>query len=174
MCFELINSRIRSGTISEYKNKIVVLDEAWKLIKDGYARKYLDALYREGRKQMTGVWLISQSYEDFQGANDIFFKYAETKLIMSIPDEEVAQLAEDIELSNAMQSIINERDGHTAPGMGVLHIGGGNDKHETVSFYCEMTQLEAAISDTVDANKPPLTAAQILGPEKARALGLTE
>ena len=172
ICFELINSRVRSGKMSEFKNKIVVLDEAWKLIQGGMARKYLEALYREGRKQNTGVWLISQSYEDFQGENDIFFKYAETKVIMSIPDEEVTQLTEDIELSNSMASIINEKEGHTQPGMGVLHIGGGNDKHETVSFYCQMTPLEKEIADTTDANKPPLTVAQILGEEQARALGL--
>lgn len=172
ICFELINSRIRSDSLSKYKNKIVVLDEAWKMIQSPSARKYLDALYREGRKQNTGIWLISQSYEDFQGDNDIFFKYAETKIIMSIPDEEVTQLIEDIELSSNMASLINEKEGHTAPGMGVLHIAGGNDHHETVSFYCQMTPLEKAIADTTDANKPPLTAAQILGEERARELNL--
>ena len=113
ICFELINSRVRSGAASEYKDKIVVLDEAWKLIQSGMARHYLEALYREGRKQNTGVWLISQSYEDFQGDNDIFFKYAETKIIMSIPDEEVTQLIEDIELSGSMAALINEKEGHT-------------------------------------------------------------
>lgn len=173
ICFELINSRVRSGTMSQFKNKIVVLDEAWKMIQSPSARKYLDALYREGRKQNTGVWLISQSYEDFQGDNDIFFKYAETKIIMSIPDEEVTQLIEDIELSSNMTTIINEKEGKTAPGMGILHIAGGNDKHETISFYCQMTPLEKAIADTTDANKPPLTPARILGEERAKELGLT-
>lgn len=172
ICFELINSRVRSGEMSQYKNKIVVLDEAWKMIQNGSARQYLEALYREGRKQSTGVWLISQSYEDFQGDNDIFFKYAETKIFMSIPDEEVTQLIEDVELSNAMAGIINEKEGHTMPGMGILHIGGGNDKHETVSFYCQMTQLELEIADTTDANKPPITPAQVLGDERAKELGL--
>lgn len=172
ICFELINSRVRSSTMSQFKNKIVVLDEAWKMIQSGMARKYLEALYREGRKQNTGIWLISQSYEDFQGDNDIFFKYAETKLIMSIPDEEVTQLIEEIELSSSMTGIINEKEGHTAPGMGILHIGGGNEKHETVSFYCQMTPLELAIADTADANKPPLTASQILGEQRAKELGL--
>ena len=157
ICFELINSRVRSGAASEYKDKIVVLDEAWKLIQSGMARHYLEALYREGRKQNTGVWLISQSYEDFQGENDIFFKYAETKIIMSIPDEEVTQLIEDIELSGSMAAMINEKEGHTQPGVGVLHIGGGNDKHETVSFYCMMTKMELDIADTTNASKPPLT-----------------
>lgn len=172
ICFELINSRVKSGSMSKYKNKIVVLDEAWKMIQSGSARKYLEALYREGRKQSTGVWLISQSYEDFQGDNDIFFKYAETKIIMSIPDEEVTQLIEEIELSNSMTGIINEKEGHTMPGMGILHIGGGNDRHETVSFYCQMTNLEAAIADTTDANKPPITPADVLGEQRAKELGL--
>lgn len=173
MCFELINSRVRSGAMSEYHNKIVVLDEAWKMIEGGMARKYLEALYREGRKQNTGVWLISQSYNDFQGKNDIFFEAAKTKIIMSIPDSEVQQLSDDIELSSSMMSVINEKEGHTAPGMGILHIGGGSDRHETVAFYCQMTTLEAAIADTTDANKPPLTPADIIGAERARKLGLS-
>lgn len=172
MCFELINSRVRSGSLSEFKNKIVVLDEAWKLINGGMARTYLNALYREGRKQNTGVWLISQSYEDFQGDNDVFLKYAETKIIMSIPDEEVTQLVEDIELSSSLASSINEKEGHTQPGKGILHIAGGNDKHETLTFYCVQSPLETAVADTTDANKPPLTAVDILGQEEAEELGL--
>ena len=91
---------------------------------------------------------------------------------MSIPDEEVTQLIEEIELSNSMTGIINEKEGHTMPGMGILHIGGGNDKHETVSFYCQMTNLEAAIADTTDANKPPITPADVLGEQRAKELGL--
>lgn len=172
MCFELINSRVRAGNVGNYKDKIVVLDEAWKLISNPTARSYIEALYREGRKQNTGIWLISQSYNDFQGDNEIFLKYAETKIIMSLPDDEVTQLIEDIELSNSMTSIINEKEGHTSPGMGILHIAGGNDKHETIAFYCQMTQLESAIADTTDATKPPLTAEQILGSKKARELGI--
>lgn len=171
ICFELINSRVKSGVMSKYKNKIVVLDEAWKMIQSPAARSYLERLYREGRKQNTGVWLISQSYEDFQGENDIFFKYAETKIIMSIPDEEVTQLIEEIELSNSMSSIINEKEGHTMPGMGILHIAGGNDRHQTVALFCQMTQYEMRIADTTDANRPPINPVEILGEERARELG---
>lgn len=172
ICFELINSRVRSGNMNKYKNKIVVLDEAWKLIGEGDARRYLEALYREGRKQNTGVWLISQSFEDFQGENDIFFKYAETKIIMSIPDEEVTQLMEEIELSTSMASFINEKHGHTQAGLGILHIGGGNDKHETAAFYCTMTDLELAIAETSDSTAEALRPSRIIGEERARELGL--
>lgn len=169
ICFELINSRVRSGNMSQYKNKIVVLDEAWKLINSGESRRYLSALFREGRKQNTGIWLISQSYEDFQGENAIFFQLSETHIIMSLPDEEVTQLIEEIELSSNMASLINEKTG-SSQGMGILHINGL--KNETASFYCMMTALEKAIADTSDANKPPLTVTQILGPERAAELGI--
>ena len=91
---------------------------------------------------------------------------------MSIPDEEVTQLVEDIELSSSLASSINEKEGHTQPGKGILHIAGGNDKHETLTFYCVQSPLETAVADTTDANKPPLTAVDILGQQEAKELGL--
>lgn len=170
MCFELINSRIASSENVENTNKIVVLDEAWKLINSGESRKYLEALYREGRKTRTGTWLISQSYDDFQGDNKVFSEFAETKIIMAIPDSEISTLIDDIELSTTMADIINADRAQLPPGYGVLHLSG--NRKETVSFYCDMSPLELAIADTTDSNKPPLTAADILGRDQAELLGL--
>ena len=170
MCFELINSRLVSQQNYGYKNKIVVLDEAWKMVNSGSSRDYLAALFREGRKINTGVWMISQSYEDFQGDNEVFFKLAETKIIMSIPDSEVTLLTEEIELSSSMADSINATKYAAQPGVGVLHLGG--KRKETVLLYCNMTDLESKIADTVDATKPQMKPSDFIGVERARELGL--
>ena len=140
------------------------------MVNSADSRSYLESLFREGRKINTGVWMISQSYEDFHGPNEVFFKLAETKLIMSIPDIEVTQITDDIELSSSMADMINADKYATNPGVGILHLSG--KRKETVAFYCNMSDLERKVADTVDATKPQMKPSDFIGVEKARELGM--
>lgn len=168
MTFELINSRVASGDASEYINKIVVLDEAWKMITQKEARFYLEKFFREGRKTNTSIWLISQSLSDFRGDNEIFFKMSSTRILLALPQDEVDMLSDMIELSPTMGEIINLDRGHTNPGQGLLQVTG--KRNEIVAFYCKMTPLEKAVADTVDSTKPPLTPEEMIGTKRAKEL----
>ena len=170
LTFELINTRATTFTKSgDFKNKIVVMDEAWKLINSSYARAYLEALWREGRKTNTGIWLISQAFGDFQGDNKVFFNLAESKLIMGIPDNDLNLLMDEMELSPYLADTINATKQQVSPGTAVLHLGG--KVMQSISLFVAMTDLELAVADTSDSTKPPLTVAEMIGEERAMALG---
>lgn len=161
LMFDLINSRIRSSSNTVYTNKIVAIDEAWKIIDTPAARAYIEALCREGRKNHTGLWFISQSYEDFQNDNKIFSKYANQKIIMRVPSDEADQLIDDIGLSSSMASVVDSSQSQLGPGYGVLHLDG--HRKSTTAFYCAMSQLEAQIADTTSKKRPPMTKKDFMG-----------
>lgn len=161
LTFELIYQRINSAQdgSDKYRHYIVAMDECWKLLQTEYARNYIIKLSREGRKLNTGIWITSQKYSDFLGNNKVLFDQSETKIIMSLSDEEVNQLSNDIDLSPTLAGFINADQRATSPGCGLLHISG--KRHTTVAFYCVMSKMEQAIADTVDSTKPPMTAEEI-------------
>lgn len=165
LTFELIYQRINSAqNVTQdngtgYRHYIVAMDECWKLLEAPAARNYIFKLSREGRKLNTGVWAISQRYADFLGDYKVLFDQAETKIIMSLSDEEVSRLSNDIDLSPTLAGFINADMNGTHPGCGLLHVAG--KRHTTVAFYCVMSKMEQAIADTVDATKPPMTPEQI-------------
>lgn len=162
LTFELIYQRINAAQdgSDKYKNYIVAMDECWKLLSTKYARDYIVKLSREGRKLRTGIWVISQKYSDFDGENKVLFDQANTQIIMSLSGEEVDKLSSDIDLSQTLAQFINSDKTNIRPGCGLLHVNGR--RHTTVAFYCAMSDMEMAIADTVDANKPALTKEQII------------
>lgn len=173
MCFELINQRVTAVTTnSVYKNKLVVLDEAWKLIKTKSARAYVEKFCREGRKANTGIWLISQSYMDFQGENAVFADLAEMQIILSVPENEVSLLIEDLGLSSSIADMINSDKSKHTPGTGVFAIKGRIKKK--IPIYNYMSPLETQIADTADATKPPMKISDFIPPEEMEKLGIKD
>ena len=173
LTFELIYGRIQQQADddnSAYDQKILVMDEAWKMIRTPSCRQYVEKFIREGRKLKAGLWLITQSFMDVQGDNSVFFDQAETKIVLALSDKEVQLISDSLDLSPSMSDLINNEKNETQPGMGIISVGGR--QRATVSFYCQMTELEMAIADTTDTTKPPLTPADILGEEQARECGL--
>lgn len=163
LTFELIYSRITAyvGGKSKFHNYIVAMDECWKLLSSEYARNYVVRMAREGRKLSTGLWIISQKYSDFEGKNRVLFDQAETKIILSLSDDEVTQLTDDIDLSPTLADTINGDKKSVTPGLGILHIAG--KKKMTVAFYCQLSKMELAIGDTTNSStKPPLKAEDII------------
>ena len=173
MCFELINQRVTAVTTnSVYKNKVVVMDEAWKLIKTKSARAYVEKFCREGRKANTGIWLLSQSYMDFQGDNAVFADLAEMQIILSVPENEVSLLIEDLGLSSSIADMINSDKSKHTPGTGVFAIKGRIKKK--IPIYNYMSPLETQIADTADATKPPMKISDFIPPEEMEKLGIKD
>lgn len=173
MCFELINQRVTAVTTNTvYKNKIVVMDEAWKLIKTKSARSYVEKFCREGRKANTGIWLLSQSYMDFQGDNAVFADLSEMQIILSVPENEVSLLIEDLGLSSSIADMINSDKSKHTPGTGVLAIKGRIKKK--IPIYNYMSPLEAQIADTADATKPPMMISDFIPADEMEKLGIKD
>lgn len=171
LTFDLIYSRLTAqGDGGTFSQKILCLDEAWKVLNSPYSREYVEKVSREGRKLKAGLWLISQSYNDFQGDNQVLFDQANTKILFSLPDAEVKRLQEDLDLSPTMAAYINADVNTPRPGYGLLAIRG--NQSTTAMFYCQQTEMESRIADTTDANREPLTPAELLGYERANELGL--
>lgn len=173
IAFDLINTRLNAEDPSnaQYKHKIICLEEAWALLSHPSARQFFEGIYRTARKLNTGVWLISQQFQDFQGEDDIFWKEAQVKLLMKMNGDDVNQLTPLLNLPLMCANLINgSAPGNHPPGWGVLSIQG--TRQENVVFYCQMTPLEARVADSSNANKAPLTAAEILGPDLAEQYGL--
>lgn len=171
LTFDLIYSRLTAqGDGGTFSQKILCLDEAWKVLNSEYSRSYVEKVSREGRKLKAGLWLISQSYNDFQGKNQVLFDQANTKILFSLPGAEVQRLQEDLELSPSMANCINADEQTPRPGFGLLAVRG--NQSTTTMFYCQQTPLEQRIADTTDANREPLTPAELLGYERAEQLGL--
>lgn len=173
LTFELIYSRLTAqGDGGTYSQKILCLDEAWKVLNSPYSRGYVEKVSREGRKLKAGLWLISQSYNDFLGENKVLFDQATTKLLFALPHAEVEKLRDDLDLSQAMALLIDGERNNSHPGLGILVIRGA--KQATAIFYCQQTRLEGKIADTTDSTKKALTHADMIGWQRAADLGLLE
>lgn len=61
--FGEVYNRVLAGGGS--RNKIVVIDEAWKLLAQPSTARSVQTLIREGRKMGTGTWILSQEVSDF-------------------------------------------------------------------------------------------------------------
>ncbi|MFH7836325.1 MAG: hypothetical protein QXL51_06990, partial [Candidatus Aenigmatarchaeota archaeon] len=54
------------GKISrDYEKKLVIVDEAWKLLKNEYSAIFLDSMFRHVRRWKCGMNVISQKMDDF-------------------------------------------------------------------------------------------------------------
>lgn len=164
LSFELIYNRINQSNNNSnngYKNYIVAMDECWKLLSSNYARNYVIKISREGRKLNTGLWVISQKYEDFTGDNSVLFSQAPTKIIMGLSGDEVDILRDELDLSSSLCQLINTDKTAVTPGTGLLCVN-GKKKKINAGFYCIMSELERRISDTSDATRKPLTKKEII------------
>ena len=123
---------------------------------------------REGRKLRAGLWLISQKYADFAGENEDLWEQAQVKLVFGLPSSDARKVQVALDLSPSMTAYIDQDSNRMGPGYGLLSVRGKT----TCMFYCEQTPLEQRVADTTDSNRPPLTLAEIIGFERADALGM--
>lgn len=121
-------------------NKIVVFDEAWKLLRRQAATKSIHSLIREGRKMGTGIWMISQSPADFDTPEGkIALTQAQTRVLMKVSSDD-AEIAG--RLFNLPPSLYNRVPNFTS-GIGLLLLDG-----KSVNFYLEATEEEAKMAST--------------------------
>ena len=95
----LVTDMIWKRAKLNFNRKLVVLDEAWALLSNKYARQLVIELFRRCRKYNMGVYAISQSINDFNQIPGLL-QSATYHFIGILPNEE-EELAESLKLSTA-------------------------------------------------------------------------
>jgi conjugal transfer ATP-binding protein TraC len=77
--------------------KLIVLDEAWQLLKDEGAAASIESMYRKIRKDNGSVWVITQSIADVAGnaSGQVILGQSQWKLIMQQKHEVINKAIED-------------------------------------------------------------------------------
>lgn len=79
---------------SESGRKVVMLDEAWELLRDEGAAAVMEGLYRKARKDGGSIWVITQSPADCSGnpTGEIILSQSAWKLVMEQEPEEIDKI----------------------------------------------------------------------------------
>lgn len=142
LCACMLDKHMRSGTMGSYSERIIVVGDGWKKIASANAKRVFEATYREMRKSKTGVWISALSANDFDGDNDIFLKYAETKVIFAVDSDSAKELSSMLDISTELLGLIDANMGHTVPGMGILSVW-----KENMAFYCFIEDSEKNVAN---------------------------
>ncbi|MDO8941878.1 MAG: ATP-binding protein, partial [Desulfobacterales bacterium] len=143
--FGEIYNRVLSG--GNERNKIVLIDEAWKLLSHAAAGQSVQSFLREGRKVGTGTWILSQNISDFHKTEDgkAVLTQTSAQVFMQLTGEEV-ELAQDI--FKDLPPDVAEGMPEFQSGQGLLRISKDGGGSRTVRFYLMATDLEATVAST--------------------------
>jgi conjugal transfer ATP-binding protein TraC len=77
--------------------KMIIVDEASDLLKDDGPAAVLSGLYRKGRKDNVGVWIVSQSPRDMANnpAGEVILSQSAWKLVMAQEAEEIDKVVKE-------------------------------------------------------------------------------
>lgn len=113
---EIYNSVLSGGGTKE---SIIVMDEAWKMLKHGKAAESVQNLIKVGRKMRAATWLLSQELGDFGGeesAGMTAINNASVKLLLRYGIKEKALIQRTFSLSDGNMEWLLGRE----PGEGLL------------------------------------------------------
>lgn len=106
--------------IEEYPKdkKILVLDEAWRLLQNVESARFVSSLVRRARKRWLGVTVISQHINDFakEGFGDIVLSQSATKILLKQDDTVLDKVQEVFHLSEEETNVLKS----SLPGEAIL------------------------------------------------------
>lgn len=92
---------VLNGIMNTVKNtkgkKLVMLDEAWQIIRDEGAASVMEGLYRKARKDDGSIWVITQSPRDLSGnpTGEVILSQSSWKLVMEQEPEEIDKIVKE-------------------------------------------------------------------------------
>ncbi|MEE2038941.1 ATP-binding protein [Nocardiopsis sp. CT-R113] len=115
--------------------RMVVVDEAWLLLQDPAAARYLARLAKAGRKHWVGLTLITQDVGDVLGSDlgRVVIANAATQVLLKQAPQNVDQVAETFHLSAGETQLVS-----TAPRGSALLVAG----HQRVGFHPVASAVE--------------------------------
>ena len=91
--FFVMNTLLRTIR-AEPGRKLIMLDEAWELLRDEGSAPVMEGLYRKIRKERGSIWVITQSMRDLSGnaTGEVILSQSVWKLVMEQEPEEVDKI----------------------------------------------------------------------------------
>ena len=122
--------------------KVIILDEAWQLLKDPGAAEIMEELYRKARKDDGSIWVLTQSPRDLAGfkTGDVILSQSAWKVVMAQESEEVEKIIKD----GVMTAFANDaffhrtiKDVRTVKGVYAGLLICGEDTYERCRLYID-------------------------------------
>lgn len=135
----------------EEGRKVIMLDEAWELLRDEGAAAVMEGLYRKARKDGGSIWVITQSPADCHGnpTGEVILSQSAWKLVMEQEPEEVDKIVNNgIMTKFASDEFFNKliKDIRTVKGVFSEVLICGEHGYEAVRLYVD--RFTAALFST--------------------------
>lgn len=136
--------------------KLIMLDEAWQLLKDEGAAAVMEGLYRKARKDEGSIWVITQSPRDLanNATGEVILSQSAWKLIMEQEPEEIDKIvAEGVMTKFAGDPYFNKliKDVKSRKGVYSEVLICGPSTYEVVRLYVD--RFTAALFSTDGADR---------------------
>jgi conjugal transfer ATP-binding protein TraC len=136
--------------------KLIMLDEAWQLLKDQGAAAVMEGLYRKARKDQGSIWVITQSPRDLASnpTGEVILSQSVWKLVMEQEPEEIDKIvAEGVMTKFAGDAYFNKliKDVKTQKGICSEILICGESTYEVVRLYVD--RFTAALFSTDGADR---------------------
>lgn len=137
--------------------KLVMLDEAWQLLKDEGASAVMEGLYRKARKDEGSIWVITQSPRDLanNATGEVILSQSVWKLVMEQEAEEIDKIvAEGVMTKFAGDPYFNKliKDVKTQKGGCSEILICGENTYEVVRLYVDRFTAALFSTDGADRN----------------------
>lgn len=129
----------------ESLKRLVIFDEAWRLLTDHHTAPYLEELFRRARKWGTALSLLSQDIGDFtrNRAAEVCLRNAPMVLLLRQHAESVAEVAELMRLHTGEVDLISA----ATPGEGLLILDDDHLPLKIIASPAEQKLLEGPQDD---------------------------
>ncbi len=131
----LVLNYIWSRVKSELKQRLLVIDEGWLMMRFEDSAKFLNAIVKRARKYYLGVTVISQDVEDFLASNygRSVVNNSSTQLLLGQSTAAVDKVAETFKLTDGEKFFLTEAE----VGQGLFFAGNNRAAIQIVSSYTE-------------------------------------
>jgi conjugal transfer ATP-binding protein TraC len=136
--------------------KLIMLDEAWQLLRDEGASAVMEGLYRKARKDDGSIWVVTQSPRDLAGnaTGEVILSQSTWKLVMEQEPEEIDRIVADGVMTRfAGDPYFNKliKDVKTRKGLYSEILICGESTYEVVRLYVD--RFTAALFSTDGAER---------------------
>lgn len=131
----LILNYIWARIKSELKQRLLVIDEAWLMMRFEDSAKFLNAIIKRARKYYLGVTVISQDVEDFLGSDygRSVVNNSSTQLLLGQSTSAIDKIADTFKLTDGEKFFLTEAE----VGQGLFFAGNNRAAIQIVSSYTE-------------------------------------
>lgn len=131
----LVLNYIWSRIKGELKQRLLIIDEGWLMMRYEDSAKFLNAIVKRARKYYLGVTVISQDVEDFLNSNygRSVVNNSSTQLLLGQSTSAIEKVAETFKLTDGEKFFLTEAE----VGQGLFFAGNNRAAIQIVSSYTE-------------------------------------